>query len=133
MRPPPPASKGRLLFMDDEPDIRRVGELVLRHLGYQTVTVANGEDAITAFTAARDANQPFDAVVLDLTIPGGIGGAETLQRLREIDPAVKGIVCSGYCNDDVVNDYQTHGFVAIVAKPYEIAAMGRAITAALEA
>ncbi len=118
-----PAPRRRILFMDDEPDIRRIGQRVLQYLGYDAVLVANGEEAVTAYASAHEAGAPFDAVILDLTIPGGMGGSEAMQRLRSLDPAVKGIVSSGYSTDDAVAHYEAHGFVATVSKPYEIATL----------
>lgn len=123
MTQPDTPSRPRVLFMDDEPDIRRIGQRVLNYLGYEAVLVANGEEALSTYAAARDAGQPFDAVILDLTIPGGMGGTETMQRLLSLDPAAKGIVSSGYSNDDAVCAHGAYGFVATVSKPYEIATL----------
>lgn len=109
--------------MDDEPDIRRVGERVLKHLGYDTVTVTDGDEAIAAYREAAQSESPFVAVILDLTIPGGMGGVETMQQLITLDPEVKGIVSSGYSSGDVESSYEAYGFVAAVSKPYEIATL----------
>lgn len=127
MTPSPQGTKGRVLFMDDEADIRRVGTLVLRHLGFDAVAVADGPTAIETFRAAHGTAEAFVAVILDLTIPGGMGGVDTLQQLRGIDPGIGSIVSSGYSNDDVMADFSAYGFDAIVSKPYEIAAMARAL------
>ncbi|MCE5272799.1 PAS domain S-box protein, partial [bacterium] len=93
---------GRVLVMDDEPGVLQVASLMLKHLGCCTELAADGAQALEAFKAAREAGQPFDAVILDLTVPGGMGGRETLARLLEIDPGLKAIVSSGYSNDDVI-------------------------------
>ena len=121
--PPPTATSARILFMDDEADIRKVGARVLTYLGYRTTAVNNGEDAIAAYASAQAEGDPFAAVILDLTIHGGLGGAETIQRLREIDPDVKGLVSTGHACGDIANDYQHYGFVDTISKPYEIAAL----------
>ena len=117
----------RLIFMDDEVDILSVGALVLRHLGYDTIPVSSGEAAVAALADAVDNNQTVDAVILDLYTPNGMGGMETLNQLRRIDPGLKAIVSSGYANDPICTDYEAHGFNASVPKPYEIADMARAL------
>jgi PAS domain S-box-containing protein len=112
--------KGRVLVMDDEAMIREaVGEL-LAHLGYSVDYAADGGQAIEMYRAAMDGGDPFNAVIMDLTIPHGMGGKEAISRLREIDPSVKAIVSSGYSNDPVMSDYRNHGFLGCIAKPYRI-------------
>ena len=113
--------------MDDEADILSVGALVLRHLGYDTVTATSGEHALAAMADAVDAGEPSDAAILDLYLPDGMSGIETLEQLRRIDPELKAIVSSGYANDPICTNYEAHGFDASVPKPYEIADMARAL------
>ncbi len=117
----------RLLLVDDEADILSVGAMVLRHLGYDTVAVTSGEAAVAALTHALESGQPIDAAILDLYIPDGMSGIETLEHLHRIDPALKAIVSSGYANDPICTNYEAHGFVASVPKPYEIADMARVL------
>ena len=111
---------GRVLVLDDEAEIRELLARMLEQLGYDCVTVADGMSAVRAFETARATGEPFVAVVLDLTVPGGMGGVETLECLREVDPHVLGIVSSGYSDDPVVADFRTHGFAGCLEKPYTL-------------
>jgi CheY-like chemotaxis protein len=79
----------------------------------------DGEEAVALYREALEQNRRFDAVILDLTVPGGIGGRETVGMLRKIDPDVRAIVCSGYSNDPALGDYEKAGFVGIVGKPFK--------------
>jgi signal transduction histidine kinase len=115
---------GRILVMDDEELIREVATDILDYLGYGAVTCADGEAAIELYREAMSGRDPFAAVLMDLTIPGGMGGQETMQRLLEIDPGAVGIVSSGYCNDPVLANYTQYGFSGIVEKPYAPDALG---------
>jgi CheY-like chemotaxis protein len=111
--------------MDDEADILAVGTMVLRHLGYDVVPVSSGEAAVAAVAEASERDQGFDIVILDLYIPNGMSGIETLSQLRLIDPDLKAIVSSGYANDPICLDYEAHGFQGSVPKPYEVTDMAR--------
>ena len=138
-RPAPtaPASSGnpvagaRVLFMDDEEAIRRLGEMLLHHLGCEAVLAADGAECVEAYRAARTAGRPFDLVIMDLTVPGGMGGKEAIGELRTIDPAVRAIVSSGYANDEILSHHRDYGFCAVVSKPYEVERLAAAIAAAL--
>ncbi|RXK56753.1 response regulator [Oleiharenicola lentus] len=110
----------RVLVMDDEAFIRDLAVSVLRRHGCQVTAVADGAAALRDYTAAREAGQPFDLVILDLTIPGGMGGRETMEQLLRLDPNVKAIVSSGYSNDLVLANYQAHGFRGMISKPYDV-------------
>jgi len=123
---------GRILIMDDEPFIRKVAGDILRHLGYRVAEVQSGEEAIKLYSRARENGDPFSAVILDLTIPGGMGGEEALQELRKIDPEVKAIVSSGYADDPIMADYKSYGFASVAAKPYQMRTLSEAVLRALE-
>ncbi len=114
------AHTGRILVMDDEEMIRNLAGNILKRLGYEPAFAQNGEEAIALYQEALSDGAPFDAVILDLTVKGGLGGKETIQKLVAIDPAVRGIVSSGYANDPGVTNYRDYGFCAVVAKPYRI-------------
>lgn len=126
------SGKGRILIMDDEDIVRMVAGHMLKGLGYEAVFAENGEQALEKFSAAVKAGKPFDAVVLDLTIRGGMGGKETVKKLAEIDPSVRAIVSSGYSADDILAHYEDHGFLAVLTKPYQIEELSRVLHEALD-
>lgn len=112
--------RGKVLVMDDEDVIRTILSVMLLAFGYESHLTADGEEAIQSYVKAQDAGDPFDAVIMDLKVPKGMGGGETMRRLREIDPGVRAIVCSGYKNNPVVENYKDYGFLAALHKPYSI-------------
>lgn len=126
------AKQRRILVMDDEAMIRDVVGVMLRTFGYDVDFAEDGAQAIERWQAARRAQTPFDLVIMDLTIPGGLGGKDTLAKLREFDPAVKALVSSGYSNDPIMAEYAVHGFCGVVPKPYTVQRLRDAIQDALD-
>ena len=106
--------------MDDEEIVRTIAGELLAALGHEVVLVERGEAALEKYQTAREAGRPFDVVILDLTIRGGMGGAETMRRLLEIDAGVKAVVSSGYSDDAVTSAFLEHGFRAFLKKPYRL-------------
>ena len=115
-----PPHSARVLLMDDEEGVRRLGAALLLRMGLRVETVADGAAVVKEFSEARSAGQPYDLVILDLTIPGGMGGREAMEQIRKLDPRVPAIVSSGYSNDPVLADFARYGFQAMVPKPYEV-------------
>lgn len=127
----PAKGRGRILFMDDEETIRGLGEAMLKKFGYDVVPAADGAAAVQIFRDAKASGEDFDVVILDLTVPGGMGGREAMGELVKIDPTVRAIVSSGYSNDAVLANYQLHGFCGMVPKPYQAAKLVGAVNDAI--
>ncbi len=119
--------RGRVLVMDDEPLVLEMAGAALRRLGYATTLCRSGAEAIVQYQIGLDAGRRFAAVILDLTVPGGIGGPETLARLREIDPEVRGALSSGYTDHPAVTEPEAAGFAAFIAKPYSLQALAETL------
>ncbi len=111
---------GKILLLDDELMVRNVGKNLLHYLGYRVTVAEDAEEAIARYKTALEAGEPFDAVILDLTIPGGRGGRDVIKSLLQIDPGVKGLVSSGYHDDPVMSQYKECGFRGVITKPYDL-------------
>ncbi|MGB3211323.1 MAG: PAS domain S-box protein [Desulforhopalus sp.] len=111
---------GTILVMDDEEMIRNIARDMLTHLGYEVTTCTKGEETIELFKESLDSNKPYWAVIVDLTIPGGLGGMQTAEYILSMSPTACLIVSSGYSNDPIMADYRKYGFSAAIAKPYSI-------------
>jgi len=129
----PPRGRGRILVMDDEPMVLAVAERALARMGYQVAGARDGAEAIALYQEARQAGQPFDAVILDLTVPGGMGGKETMVHLLRLEPAVKAVVSSGYASESVMAEHRAHGFLDFVEKPWRPEDLGAALRRVLGA
>ena len=112
--------KGRILLMDDEEVVRDVAGEMLEYIGYEVDFAEDGTKAIELYKLAKESDRPFNVVIMDLTVPGGMGGKKTIRKLLEIDPEVKAIVSSGYSNDSVMTNFRQCGFKSFITKPYKI-------------
>ncbi|MCP4149588.1 MAG: PAS domain S-box protein [bacterium] len=111
---------GRILLMDDEEVVRESTAEQLRHLGYEVETAENGEELLELYTDEEEIGETFELVIMDLTVPGGMGGEKTMEYLLEMNPDVRAIVVSGYSNNPVMADHKKYGFSGVVKKPFKI-------------
>ncbi len=121
------AGEGKVLLMDDEEIIRESVDQLLTHKGYEVECVKDGDEAIELYRKAMESSEPFNAVILDLTIRGGMGGKETIRKLQEIDPDVKALVASGYSNDPVLANCREYGFCGVFAKHDKFEELGKTL------
>jgi len=127
------AHLGKVLVMDDEQVVRDVAVALMTELGHRVELAAHGKEALEKYRAAKISGDPYDVVILDLTIRGGMGGAETIHKLLEIDPHVKAVVSSGYSDDSQIASYQEQGFKAVLMKPYNIVELQEVLNRLLNA
>lgn len=123
--------KAKILLMDDEQIIGDLAEEMLGMLGYDVDVANDGAEAVNLYQEAMKTWEPYDLVVVDLTVPGGMGGKEAIDILRKSDPDIRAIVSSGYSNDPIMANYQKHGFMGVVAKPYTVHDLSEAVRQAL--
>jgi CheY-like chemotaxis protein len=123
----PIVGAARILFMDDDEMIRELMVQTLSLLGYEVVSAREGLEAVRLYKRVKGSPKAFDAVIMDLTVPGGLGGKEALLLLREADPNVRAILSSGSSNDVVMADFKKCGFRAAVTKPYTVEELSRVL------
>ncbi len=119
--------EGRILVMDDEEVVREVAGEILSSFGYSVDYAGDGSEAVERYSTAKAAGKPYDLIIMDLTIQGGIGGEEAIKRLRDLDPGVKAIVSSGYSNDPIMANFSEYGFSGVLNKPYQILEMSQLV------
>jgi CheY-like chemotaxis protein len=112
--------QGRVLLMDDEPYVLDSTGDMLQSIGYAVEKARDGSEVLRLYEEAQQRGKPFDFVVLDLIVPGGMGGRETIRELLRIDPEVKAVVSSGYSTDPIVAKYREYGFISALEKPYRL-------------
>ncbi|MCD6388021.1 MAG: cache domain-containing protein [Desulfobulbaceae bacterium] len=130
-KPFSPAQRAKGLVMDDEEMIRDIASQMLKKNGYKVQTAEGGKQAIEMYSQALDSGEPFDAVILDLTIPGGMGGEAAIKEILVLDPKAKCIVSSGYADDRIMSNYTEYGFKDIVSKPYAISQLQEVLSRVL--
>ncbi len=116
----PTRDGGRVLVMDDDEIIRKMLSNMLQLIGFEAEVTGDGAEALARYARAHESGEPFYAVIMDLTIPGGMGGKEAISKLLEIDPDARVIVSSGYATDPIMSEYKKYGFSAVIAKPYSV-------------
>ncbi len=126
------AGGGKILVMDDEESIREIVGQALDFLGYEVAFAEEGVQAVDLYMSANEGQKPFDAVILDLTIPGGMGGKETMERIIEYDPDARVLVSSGYSNDPIMAEYDKFGFCGVIEKPFDVNTLGEALSNAIQ-
>jgi PAS domain S-box-containing protein len=124
---PPVSGTGRVLVVDDEEAIRTLVHFTLTRLGYDVMEAETALEGVNLYREKLETGERFDAVILDLTLPGGMGGKEALKKLIELDPTVNAIVSSGYATDATMSRYQDFGFRGVIAKPYEASELGKIV------
>ncbi|MGD9365643.1 MAG: ATP-binding protein [Desulfobacteraceae bacterium] len=128
LRPEMPAGSGNILLMDDEPMIREVVRDLLTIAGYKITSAKDGQEMLDLYTASKQNGNAFDVVIMDLTVPGGMGGKEAIGKLLAVDPQARAIVSSGYSTDPVMADFSRFGFAAAVSKPFRIEELCKTIS-----
>jgi len=124
--------QGRILVMDDEGSLRRTVGRMLEKLGYESEFIKDGSEAIEMVKKAKEAGKSYDAVILDLTVPGGMGGKECITKLLEIDPGIKAIVSSGYSEDPVLANFHEYGFKGMIPKPFGALSLSKVLNDVLK-
>lgn len=118
----------KILFMDDDAIVRQVAAAMFDLLGHEVHVVSDGSQAISLYDREKRAGRPFHLVILDIHVPGGMGGSETIARLRELSPGVRAIISSGLGKDPLMIDFKNYGFVGALLKPYTLKELAAAVT-----
>jgi len=115
--------KGKVLVMDDEDMVGEIACQMMMHLGYDATHVKDGKTAVDEYVRRLQNGKPFDMVIMDLTIPGGMGGKEAVTKILAVDPAARVLVSSGYSNDPIMTNFGEYGFVGVINKPFDLASI----------
>jgi CheY-like chemotaxis protein len=124
-------TKKKILVMDDEDMVGDIACQMLKYLGFDGIWVASGAEAIQEYRKQKKAGQAYAAIIMDLSIPGGMGGKEAIVEILALDPAAKAFVSSGYANDPIMVNYKDYGFAGAIAKPFDIAAVQQILVTVL--
>ncbi len=124
--------RGKILVMDDDEHLKKIAKKMLDMLGYESELARDGDEAIEMYKKAMESGKPYDTVFLDLTVSGGMGGAEAVKILLKMDPEVKAIVCSGYSGGEVVSNFREYGFKGMMPKPFGLHALGKVLNDVLK-
>jgi CheY-like chemotaxis protein len=116
----PRSETKKILLMDDDVQILYVVQALLRKRGFEVIAAKDGAEAIKLYTNEYESGAPFDVVITDLTVPGGMGGEECMRHLTRLYPGIVAMVTSGYSDNPVMADYQSYGFCDVIEKPYKI-------------
>jgi len=127
-----PSKRGRILLMDDDQSIRKLMGFVIQGFGHEVVTVGDGKKAVEEFASARKNGSPYDAVILDVSVPNGMGGEEAARSILSIDPAARIIISSGYSDDPLLTHFGQYGFSGAVKKPYNSEELSQTLTHVIE-
>jgi len=120
--------RSKVMVMDDEELVRDIAQAMLTHMGHEVLLAHNGMQAVQLYEREMTSDTPIDVTIMDLTIPGGMGGKEAVQKILAIDPEAKVIVSSGYSNDPVMANFKDYGFCSAIVKPYEIQELEKRIS-----
>lgn len=129
----PLKGQGKILVMNDQASLRKVAGRMLQMLGYESEVAKDGAEAIEMYKKAKESGKPYDVVILDLTVPGGMGGRKAIEQMLKIDPEIKAIVSSGYSEDPVLSHFQEFGFKGMMPKPFESLSLSKVLHEVLKA
>jgi PAS domain S-box-containing protein len=120
----------RIMVMDDEEQVRNICLAMLKSMGHEALLAKNGSDALTLYKQAMDDGRPIDLIIMDLTVPGGMGGKETIKEILTLNPEAKVIVSSGYATNPIMSNYQEYGFCGTLTKPFKLKDLTKALNEA---